>query len=349
MPIFKPFRNLQGRGKDAASSASQSFTSSPNPASSVPTSGQSGVRTPAQNKMGIKMLQYPSKLDVAGQGHYIIFKIMDIKEGKIQKSNQNMGGKRGRTLTSRRSSNRVKTQIGLYMPPSVKTEYKSEYQNQEIGALSEAVGQSVADAVSASSFEGAAKNIFKNAKGAAKDAAIDMAIAAGNMLGPQGLVEAGQILSGKIRSKKMELMFKGVGRRTFNYTFIFIPKSKEESNQVDNIVYEFKKAMLPSYTTGFLGGSGNDRTLKIPTTFNIEYFFDSGQGGRLNNFLNKISTCYLTDVSVQYGGDRYKAYSPSSTTRPAGGGEGAPPQKTVLTLNFSEIEIITQEDIDLGF
>ena len=344
-----PLRNLQGSVTDAASRAVQSFTSSPNPASSVPTSGQSGVRTPAQNKLGIKMLQYPEKLDVAGQGHYIIFKIMDITEGKIQKSKQNMGGKRGRTLTSRRSSNKVKTQIGLYMPPSVKVEYKSEYQDKEIGAIAEKIGESVADVITASSFGGAVESIFKSAKGGAKEAAIDMAIAAGNMLGPTGIVEAAQILSGKVRSKKMELMFQGVGRRAFTYTFTFIPQSETESQTVDNIVYEFKKAMLPSYTTGFLGKSGNDRTLKIPTTFNIEYFFDSGKGGRLNNYLNKISTCYLTDMSVDYGGDKYKAYSPSSTSRPAGGGEGAPPQRTVVTLNFSEIEIITQEDIDLGF
>ena len=82
----------------------------------------------------------------------------------------------------------------------------------------------------------------------------------------------------------------------------------------------------------------------------VEYFFSSGTGGsKQNNFLNKIATCYLTDMSVQYGGDRYKAYSPSQTERPAGGGEGAPPQRTDLTLNFAEIEIITQEDVDLGF
>ena len=107
--------------------------------------------------------------------------------------------------------------------------------------------------------------------------------------------------------------------------------------------------MLPSYTSGFLVGSGNDRTFKIPTTFDIEYFFDSGKGGRRNNYLNKISTCYLTDMSIGYGGDRYKAYSPSQTQRPAGNAEGAPPQRTSVALTFAEIEIITEEDVDLGF
>jgi hypothetical protein len=64
------------------------------------------------------------------------------------------------------------------------------------------------------------------------------------------------------------------------------------------------------------------------------------------NFLNKISTCYLTDLSVKYGGDRYKAYKPNRTLR---GDDGAPPQRTEVSLTFNEIEIITQEDINLGF
>jgi len=54
-------------------------------------------------------------------------------------------------------------------------------------------------------------------------------------------------------------------------------------------------------------------------------------------------------MSVSYGGDRYKAYRPSETIRGAGDGEGTPPQRTSVTLNFTEIEIITQEDVDLGY
>ena len=150
----------------------------------------------------------------------------------------------------------------------------------------------------------------------------------------------------------MEVMFKGVGRRTFSYTFAFIPKSENESQMVDKIVYQLKRAMLPSYVKGGFGGiTDEDRTLKIPNTMDIEYFYapPNSNSTQRNNYLNKIATCYLTDMSVSYGGDRYKAYRPSETIRGAGDGEGTPPQRTSVTLNFTEIEIITQEDVDLGY
>ena len=356
MPLV-PFRNPQGSITDAASRAVRSFTSSPNPASSVPASGQSGVRTPAQNKLGIKALQYPDDVGGAEQGHYIIFKIHEVNDGKIVKNNSasstSTGGRRNRSLALKNTSKRTKTQIGLYMPPSVKVEYKSNYNDVEISSLSETIRDTTLSVLTGrKSVGGALKTAVEKGGG---DFVVEKGISAARAIGPAGLVESAQIATGKIRSKKMELMFDGVGRRSFSYQFTFIPKSENESKVIDGIVYEFKKAMLPKYTTGFLppnkvtGNSGNDRTLSIPTTFDIEYFFDSGKGGRLNNYLNKISTCYLTDMSVEYGGDRYKAYSPSTTARPAGNGEGAPPQRTVISLNFAEIEIITQEDIDLGF
>ena len=349
------FRSLRGGVADAVNSAAGSFKSVTNPASSVPTSGQSGVRTPAQNKLGIKMLQYPNDVGSAGQGHYILFKIHEVNDGKIVKGNNasstSTGGRRNRSLALKNTSKRTKTQIGLYMPPSVKTEYKSEYTNTEISSIAESLRDTTLTAMRTGSF-GTFDQMVSKVADAGADAAIELGIKAADKLPmmPAGLLQTGFLAAGKVRSKKMELMFTGVKRRSFGYTFIFIPKSKNESVVIDKIIYEFKKAMLPKYTTGFLGTSGNDRTLSIPTTFDVEYFFNSGKGGsKQNNFLNKIATCYLTDMSVQYGGDRYKAYSPNQTQRPAGGGEGAPPQRTSLTLNFDEIEIITQEDIDLGF
>ena len=178
-----------------------------------------------------------------------------------------------------------------------------------------------------------------------------MAITSMDAFAP-GASAIGQIALGKIQSSKMELLFRGVGRRAFNYTFVFIPKSSDESQSVDQIIFELKKAMLPTYTTG-IAGQNSDRTLKIPTAFDIEYMYtaDGDGGSARNNCLNKISTCYLTDLSVKYGGDRYKAYKPNVTTRESkeADGTGAPPQRTEVSLTFNEIEIITQEDINLGF
>ena len=64
-----------------------------------------------------------------------------------------------------------------------------------------------------------------------------------------------------------------------------------------------------------------------------------------NSFINKISTCFLASVGVEYGADRYTAYEPTSSKF----GSGPPPQKSKLTLQFNEIEILSQDHIALGY
>ena len=150
-----------------------------------------------------------------------------------------------------------------------------------------------------------------------------------------GIRALAQIEAGKIISNKMELSFEGVGRREFSYTFNFLPKSEQEAKVVDEIVNMFKFHSMPE----FEGMTG--RTMTIPDTFDIEYMY---RGSR-NNFLNKISTCFCTGVQVAYGGDRYIAYETTSGVH----GDGNPPQKTALTLNFKEMEIITRERINEGY
>ena len=298
--------------------------------------------TPPEKKLNIKLLQYPDDIGSSGQGHFIILKIHDINAGEVKKGVVTGGGSKNRTLTLRNSSKRVKTQISLYMPPQVEVSYKADYADTEISARASA-GAGIVEAVIAG--EGVMGTLKKGAEGAA-EVVTAMGIVTMD-LAAAGASALGQIALGKIQSSKMELLFRGVGRRQFNYTFVFIPKSSKESQKVDRIIFELKKAMLPTYTTG-LADQNSDRTLKIPTTFDIEYMYtaDGDGGSARNNFLNKISTCYLTDLSVKYGGDRYKAYKPNVTTR---GGKGAPPQRTEVSLTFNEIEIITQEDINLGF
>ncbi len=163
---------------------------------------------------------------------------------------------------------------------------------------------------------------------------------------------------------RMELFFRGVGRRSFQYTFVFVPKSEQEAIDVDAIVHEFKTAMLPKYANNFealVDVEGSDRIFSIPTTFDIKYFMHMGGkegSGIENGFLNKISTCFLTDAQVTYGGDKFSAHRITSTNRTRGGGSGettgvdhlgAPPQRTTLALTFNEIEIITREAARDGF
>lgn len=319
----------------------------PTPAASA--ADEAAAAASATKKLQYKILQYPDDVGSAGQGHYIILKIHRKVQGKVKKVQAVSAAKtRGKSFTARTlalkgSHLATKVQISLYMPPSVEVSYKSDYADTEISALAGAGAGVIEAALKGKGAGGKMIDIGKSLGRGAAEVGTAAAILTMDTAAP-GASAIGQIAAGKIQSSKMELLFKGVGRRSFNYTFAFIPKSAKESKSVDEIIYELKKAMLPEYTTG-MAGQNSDRTLTIPTTFGIEYYFTDG-GGKRNNFLNKISTCYLTDLQVKYGGDRYKAYSASNTSR---GESGAPPQRTEISLTFNEIEIITTEDIEKGF
>ena len=315
------------------------------------------------------LLAYPMDNASVMQGHYIIFQIHGITAGRLQKVEDKTGFKK-RSFALRGSSKSVVTQIALYMPPSVSVKYKSDYEDMAIGSTAESGFNTIGD-ITAS--EGFIDTAMAAGKGAVKTGVefgknLSAATVGGllNTLGP-GAKQAGFLAAGKIVTDKMEMIFKGVSRRQFQFEFAFIPKSHQEAKQVDAIINAFKIAMLPKYTdsfglvagtflgvsnSGLVGGVGSSvsfdggagRTLTIPTTMDIKYYYQDTDGQPKENlYLNKISTCYLSNLDVKYGGDRFTAYEPTE------GDKGAPPQNSSISMTFDEIEIITQEAARVGY
>ena len=50
-------------------------------------------------------------------------------------------------------------------------------------------------------------------------------------------------------------------------------------------------------------------------------------------------------MDVQYGSDRFTAYESTKSRA----GKGPPPQKSQITLNFSELEILSKAHIQEGY
>ena len=324
------------------------------------------------------------------QGHYIMFTINETRPGKVIKGSPghpvhgggtapptaDLDGRTGLTgkkfinthlnegsskstetmrsapatagLATRPGSTRMAQAITLYMPPSVKVSYKSNYKDDEIGALAQSVsttGAALIEGLSSGILEGAADAALGGAAAFAADKAVRMA----NTAAP-GAQTLAQISAGVILGSKMEVMFTDVGRRSFSFSFNFIPKSEQESRMVYKIVQAFKEHMLPKYQTSVnIPMIGNvpfqaGRLLTIPDTFDIFYFFHDNE----NPFLNRISTCYLTSMDIDYGGEKYVTYEPT-TLEEGGGQKGPPPQRTNISLAFTEIETITRERAELGF
>tara|TARA_B100000424_G_scaffold177448_1_gene137087 strand:+ start:40 stop:1248 length:1209 start_codon:yes stop_codon:yes gene_type:complete len=241
-------------------------------------------------------------------------------------------GKGSSIRIKRAPTKRLKTGIAMYMPAQVEVSYKTDYSDTPMGAVT---GQALNAYNAALSGDGRGfrQNVVNMDQGAielAQQAALGIA---GSIPGMAGVKEAFEMKEGVIISDRLELAFKGVGKRDFTYNFKMIPKNQDEADMIRKIIFAFKANMLPE----FEGGNRAGRRLIVPNTFDIQYMYV----GKTNEYLHNISTCVLQDMTVQYGGSRYKTFDANS--------EGAPPVETSLSLNFQEMELITRERIFEGF
>ncbi len=348
--------NAAAKARESARNSSQSSGSIEDAALGSPTQEQ-----PTPSRLTKKILQFPQNVPNgrAVPSHYIIFDRIKLSPGKGSEGNKSITLK-GKTKSS-------VAQIALYMPASVDVAYKSDYVPDSVGIGTE-LGSNIADAIKDKGFIGAAKELTSTSGnqptsrgGTVDDFLKDLATRgilklASVLPGGASADKVAELKTNKVITDKMELFFKGIGRRSFQYQFTFIPTSEAESKVVNRIINEFKSAMLPEYSGFSLRNTviGNlevvdditsaisDRTLTVPDLFDIKYMYlDENYSPKRNKYLNRITSCYLTDMSVKYGSDRYTAYRPDDI--------GAPPQNTSVTLNFQEVEIVTRERAEKGF
>ena len=56
------------------------------------------------------------------------------------------------------------------------------------------------------------------------------------------------------------------------------------------------------------------------------------------NDINKIAHCALTNLQVTYGGDRFQTFAGTNS-----------PVQTDIQLQFTEVELITRGEMEIGF
>ena len=242
--------------------------------------------------------------------------------------------KKGSTIfLTRKPTRRLKSGIALFMPAQVSTTYTSNYTDTEIGGGTEAALNAFNEAVGGRLDR--ATDAFFATETAFREGVEKLILSTLGTVAPGlgGIREGAFAKAGAIISDRMELAFKGINKRQFQYTFKMIPRSKREADEIRNIIFTFKQNMLPE----FVGGNRQGRRLRVPNTFDIQYMYKGNQ----NEYLHHISTCVLETMSVQYGGERYKTFP--------GNEQGAPPVETQITLNFKEMELITRERVFEGF
>ena len=243
---------------------------------------------------------------------------------KVEDAQNAQGGGRAKFTFTRAPTSEINTMIALYMPATVEVSYASAYADESISFR----GQQTDKLVNEGLIDGTLSKENRNTLGIEAQAGL------GAMLGTKAIQFAKE---GKIITDRMELIFSGVSKREFSYTFKFLPKSLPEAKEIREIINRFKFHMLPELE----GDPGSSRRFVTPDTFNIEYQWVGG-GGKENSYLNKIATCVLKNMSVKYGGGRYSAHVDD--------GEGStPPVESEITLQFQELEIITKTLAKQGF
>ena len=244
-------------------------------------------------------------------------------------ANATKGGDESLYAKKINTSQRLTTAVALYMPAQVQTSYQLQYSDVEYGFKAQGFAQLF--------------DILGNEAGDIKGqqvTAFGRKVAQGvlNTIAP-GATAAINIKQGVVVSNRMELSFQSVGRREFQFTFNFLPKSEQEAKEVEDIISIFKFYSHPDF---IIGSAGNMMT--IPDTFDISYMYQGAE----NSFLNKISTCFCTNIQVTYGGDRYSTHTPTES-RHGKGALSPPPVRSSLTMTFKELEILTKPRIDQGY
>ena len=165
---------------------------------------------------------------------------------------------------------------------------------------------------------------------------------------------------GRAINPQQEQLLQGIPFRSWDFTFDFWPKSREEAEKVNQIIYTFRSSMLPdayseglsalfgfkgnkqdqqteeaSYEedTGFFGQELEKAVTEVETNasyFNYPNVFDISFEGPLGSKIDGFLPAVCTNAQVDYtGGQKFSTFADGQ------------PVHIQLTLNFLEIKTMT--------
>lgn len=134
---------------------------------------------------------------------------------------------------------------------------------------------------------------------------------------------------GYVFNPQEQVLFEGIGFRTFSMSFTLTPFSRSEASDISNIIKTFRKNAAPTIQTG-----GAGFFFVPPSIFEVAFLYNGAE----NPNINKLKRCVLTDVNVNY--------APNGTWSTHDDGS---PVQTSLTLSFKEIELVDRTAVESGY
>ena len=131
--------------------------------------------------------------------------------------------------------------------------------------------------------------------------------------------------AGRAVNPMEEQLLEGIGFRSFSFQYEFYPRSKEEADMVQQIMFYFRTAMLPD-TFGTSETTENENFFNYPNVFDVEW--EGPIAERLDGFMPMV----CTGCDIQHGDTELGFF------------ENGQPTKSAMKLDFTEIKIVTQEN-----
>ena len=246
--------------------------------------------------------------------------------------------KTGMSATEMMKNNtvRITDSIAIYLPPNVQDNYTTTYQGAPLGMLGflAASAGGAMDAYRNNDFETVARTILGTATGVTTEVLKNLGSSAVEaLMSAEGGYELGNKIFGRAANPYMEVLFSGPELRTFTYNFTFAPVSQEEQDEVKKIIHLFRFHQAPELRVD------HNMFMGLPSEFDIHYMYqhEDGRKSSENDYYNKIATCVLQNVSVDYTPGAVKSHA-----------NGAP-VLIKMSLTFLETEMITKDHIERGY
>jgi len=312
---------------------------------------QTNEKIAAQQKYGYTYLKYPLILgDNTRHPHYITFfvnirnlsKYADSsplgKRAKDEKGNfiestvainqRSRPGITGRSMFGgtfgfNRKTSRTTVGIRLYMPDTLSWSFQNQFSESALSSTLPGMALGVAGA-----SDSAIKSIKELIDSGGDPAKLASLSKKGNEFKALGAEAVGRATGdvnfalntfGMALNPQIDVIYETPVLRSFNFEFIFAPRSQEEGKAVYDIIQAFKFHAAPEILKG---GGVFGRYFVPPSDFDIEFS---------NQKMGKISSCVLEDITVDYGATGSAFYRDDM------------PVHTRLTLRFKELEYITKE------
>ena len=259
----------------------------------------------------------------------------------------NTGSFSGRPGTRRGNSGtkRLKT-ILLPIPSNIQDGNSTKFGDSSLNSIAGAALSGIKDIMETGKALGGDGDFIQSMTTALGGTAESVGGAVGGVAGAQGFVTRSlaskaigilganitpdQILarqSGEILNPNLELLFNGPTLRSFRFQFKMIPRNKDESDEIKQLIRCIKMHMAPKVK----GTTIENTFLKTPDVFELRY----RQGNQDHQFLHSFKQCFLESISVNYTGDgTYATYDDGT------------PVSILMDLTFKEIEPIYDIDYD---